>query len=350
MGIHLVFASIAGKWRFAMLKTFKIKSVAVAIGLAAGISITDAAITIDLVNIGDVGNAADTTGYGSVGYSYDIGKYGVTIGQYASFLNAAAQTDPYGLYNINMGTDLNVAGITQSGSSGSYTYSVMSNGGDSTNRPISYVSWFDAARFANWLQNGQGSGSTETGAYTLNGATSGVISKNANATFWIPSENEWYKAAYYDPSKAGGGGYWLYPTQSDIPPGNTIGNTPNQANFYDTTFSVTEAVGWDTNQNYLTDEGAFSGSQSFYGTFDQGGNVFEWNDSVDGSLHGLRGGSWFIALNGTSTDMISTTRWTDDTERNITGFRVAAVPEPSTWFLLLLGVSAIFGIRKFRKA
>ena len=79
----------------------------------------------------------------------------------------------------------------------------------SGNKPITFVSWFDAARFCNWLHNGQPSGAqnaatTEDGAYTLNGATSGVaISKNATAKVWIPSENEWYKAAYYDPTKGG---------------------------------------------------------------------------------------------------------------------------------------------------
>lgn len=87
-----------------------------------------------------------------------------------------------------MATNGNVAGITRSGSSGSYTYSVLTGAG---NRPIAYVSWFNAARFCNWLQNGQGSGSTETGAYTLAGAMSGIILKNGGATCYIPSESEW---------------------------------------------------------------------------------------------------------------------------------------------------------------
>ena len=83
------------------------------------------------------------------------------------------------------------------------------------------MSWFDAARFCNWMHNGQQTGAgadltAETGAYTLNGATSGIITKNVNATVWIPSESEWYKAAYYDPTKnAGAGGYWLHANQTD---------------------------------------------------------------------------------------------------------------------------------------
>ena len=65
-----------------------------------------------------------------------------------------AKTDAYGLYNTSMGTNLNIAGISRSGSPGSYAYSVMTNGGSSANRPITFVSWFDAARFANWMHNG----------------------------------------------------------------------------------------------------------------------------------------------------------------------------------------------------
>lgn len=137
-----------------------------------------------------------------------------------------------------MGTDLNVAGISRSGSSGSYEYAVMDNGGSSANRPITYVSWFDAARFSNWMANGQptgaqGNATTENGAYTLNGATSGVsFTKNTTnpntggtVNWWIPSEDEWYKAAYYDPTPGAGGGdnYWRYPPQSDSVPGNVIG-------------------------------------------------------------------------------------------------------------------------------
>ncbi len=112
------------------------------------------------------------------------------IAQYTAFLNTVAATDTYSLYNTNMGTDGTIAGISRSGSSGSYSYSVIGSGA----RPITYVSWSDAARFANWMNNGQGTGSTETGAYTLNGASSGVgFTKNPGATWWIPSEDESYK-------------------------------------------------------------------------------------------------------------------------------------------------------------
>ena len=139
------------------------------------------AVTIDWVPVGNPGNPAvntimndGTSGYGAVAYNYNIDKYDVTVGQYTAFLNSVAATDTYGLYDPSMATNLNIAGVSRSGSSGSYSYSVI---GSSANLPITYVSWGDAARFANWLQNGQptgaeGPGTTETGAYTLNGATS----------------------------------------------------------------------------------------------------------------------------------------------------------------------------------
>jgi hypothetical protein len=126
---------------------------------------------------------------------------------------------------------------------------------------VTLVSWFDAARFANWLQNGQptggqGAGTTETGAYTLSGATSGVFVRNPDATFGLPSENEWYKAAYYDASlNAGAGGYWLYPTRSDFRPNSRFGSATdsNSANYccddhfdngYNGGYAVNNSTNW----------------------------------------------------------------------------------------------------------
>jgi hypothetical protein len=196
-----------------------------------------------------------------------------------------------------MATDLIIAGISRSGSSGSYTYAIIGTG----NQPIGHVSWFSAARFANWMHNGQpngpqGAATTEQGTYTLNGVTSGIILKNAGAQFWIPTGNEWYKAAYYDPTlSSGAGGYWQYPTRSNTAPGNNVGPGANQANIYDhiTGYSVTQSTVTNASQNYLTDVGSFTGSPSYYGTFDQGGDVFQWNDDViSGTKRGFRGGSW----------------------------------------------------------
>ena len=264
-----------------------------------------------LVTVGNPGNNADTTGFGAVSYTYQIGKYDVTIAQYTAFLNAVAKADPNGLYNNNMATDLNIAGISRSGASGSYLYSVMNNGGDSSNKPIAYVSWFNAARFANWMANGQpvglqSVGTTEDGAYNLINAANGMaVPKNTcnpntggAVAYWIPTENEWYKAAHYSPTinNTGSPGYYLYATQSNSAPGNTIGNAANQMNvIIGVNFSVTQIATLSATQNYLTNVGAFTGSASYYGTYDQNGNLYQWND-LDGTAstyRGVRGSMWF---------------------------------------------------------
>ena len=204
--------------------------------------VTPALLAMSMVTVGNTGNAADTTGYGDVSYVYQIGAYGVTGSQYAAFLNAVGSTDTYALYDANMSTNTDRAQISQSGSSGSYTYAVM---GSTGNRPIT-VTWFDSARFSNWMSNGQPSGAqdgatTENGTYNLNGATSGnAVAANATnpntllaPTYRIPLENEWYKAAYYSPnySGTGVGGYYAFATQSSTDPGTTIGSSANQANY-----------------------------------------------------------------------------------------------------------------------
>jgi hypothetical protein len=135
-----------------------------------------AAVSIDFVTVGNAGKPADTSGYGAVAYEYKIAKNETTIGQYVEFLNAVARTDAYGLYNPLIGTNRNSSGITRSGAPGSYTYNAVTG---TANRPITYVSWFDAARFCNWMHNGQPAGlqtalTTESGAYSLLGAMSGV--------------------------------------------------------------------------------------------------------------------------------------------------------------------------------
>ena len=254
------------------------------------------AITVTTVPVGNPGNGNDTnTGslYGEVDYNYAIGKDDVTVGQYTAFLNAVAATDTYGLYNSGMATDGNVAGIVQNGSSGNYTYNVIG----SPNHPIVYVSLYDAARFANWLANGQptgvaeDNGTTETGSYTLNGSNPSNLARNASATWVIPTENEWYKAAYYDPSTSS---YYQYGLSSNTPPTSAPpvpGTTPNTGNFFDSTtgYAVTGSLTNSSTQNYLTDVGAYLNSASPYGAYDMAGDVFQWEESS--RLRGARGPS-----------------------------------------------------------
>ncbi len=291
------------------------------------------AVTIDTVAVGNAGNAADTTGYGSVAYDYNIGKYEVTAGQYTAFLNAVAATDTYGLYNANMWSNTYGCKIQQNNSSGNYTYSVTS---EWANRPVNYVSFWDSCRFANWLGNGQGTGSTETGAYTLTSTnpTNSAVTRNAGAKWAVTSENEWYKAAYYKSGSANAG-YWLYPTKSNTAPANQVlGTDPgNSANYY---IMDSYSIG---SPYYRTNAGEFENSASPYGTFDQGGNVWEWNESIIGACRGLRGGS-FDYYGGDGDDYYLQSTYRGHSfglpiyEDYSVGFRVSQVsqvPEPSSF-------------------
>ncbi len=322
---------------------------AAVLAVAAGVALPARAITIDWVTVGDPGNAADTNpvGYGAVTASYLITKYEFTNQQYTDFLNAVAATDTYSLYNTNMGSNAR-GGITQSGTSGSYTYAVKANMGD---KPVNYVSWFDAARAANWLQNGAtGTSSTETGAYTLGGVTSGnAVAVNPGATFRVPTEDQWYKAAYY---KAGGtnAGYWNYATQSDTVPtqvtaGATgIGSAGSNGNFA----NYNRFAQWNGQNGNVTTVGT-NGAASAYSTFDMSGNVYEWNDltGTAGANRGLRGGDFINDANS----LPSSSRFTfaPTLEADWVGIRVAAVPEPASLGLAATGAIASLCWRALRR-
>jgi sulfatase modifying factor 1 len=312
-----------------------------------------ALITIETVPVGNPGNAADTAahsgnpaGQGAVSYTYNIGKYEVTAGQYTAFLNAVGRVDTNALYNPNMASITDGSGISRSGlgTTGSpYTYTVAAN---FINRPVNWVSFWDATRFANWLQNGQptgaqGAGTTETGLYTLTagGISGNTITRNAGSGWAVTSEDEWYKAAYYNPA---GSNYFRYPTGSNSVPGRDMADVSgNNANFYDGSSPYPIDSG-----KYTTLVGEFQNSDSPYGTFDQGGNVMEWNESIlSGSYRVTRGG-WFEGPGGDS-DFRNISE--APIEFNGLGFRVSQVPEPTSMAVLSIGVMALMGRRAVRR-
>jgi formylglycine-generating enzyme len=307
------------------------------------------AAKIDMVTVGNPGNAPDTRynniSVGSVGYIYQIGKCEVTAGQYTEFLNAVAKADPNGLYNMAMGNPSGDQGanIQRSGSSPNFTYSVAA---DWANRPVNYVSFWDAARFANWLHNGQpigpqGSGTTEDGAYHDVG-NQALFGRNAGGTFFIPTQDEWYKAAYH---KNDGltGNYWDYPTASNTLPINTLPDTGNHANFFDDlgTGNHNYTIG---SPYYRTEVGAFQNSPSPYGTFDQGGNIVEWTESVHlTSTRIVRGGSYRNIIESPRMKANNFGGASPALEFPFYGFRIASavVPEPSTNLLTIAAFAAL---------
>lgn len=294
------------------------------------------AVTLDWVAVGNPGNAPDVPSTncwapdcGAVPYAYSISKYEITNAQYAEFLNAKAAADPLGLYNASMGSDVH-GGITRSGSSGTYTYAPKAG---FANKPVNFVSFYDALRFINWLDNGQGSADTETGSYTITpgGITNNTITRNPGAEIGMPTENEWYKAAYFD-----GAGYFEYPAGSDTEVACDVPTaTANRAN-------CEQAV------DAATDVGAYTGSASPYGTFDQGGNLFEWNEQIVDSFRGLRGAGWGSGADQTAAAVTEILVPTSEFGVRV-GFRVVhLVPEPGGMDLLAITVLVGMAARRGR--
>jgi hypothetical protein len=218
-----------------------------------------------------------------------------------------------------------------------------------TNKPASNISWNEAARFVNWLNTSSGSPKAYKFAlnpgdatYTANAqANQNIVAwapsdpgydpsnlyRNSLAAYWLPSADEWYKAAYYDPTT---GTYFDYATGSNTAPANVDNGTAAGSAVYERPSGQGPAD--------ITDAGGLSP----YGTMAQDGNVFEWNESDLNQPNGpvtdnriLRGGYWgSIASHLTSSTLFNTAPTVGD---SIRGFRVATnVPEPSAALLIAL--------------
>jgi sulfatase modifying factor 1 len=338
-------------------------------------SAAGAAITVEMVTVGDPGNVGEWSGdpnygtqrlCGAVPYVYQIGKYEVSMGQYRAFLNSVARYgDPYALY-----TAAYYGGITRTGSGtvgDPFVYMPKNSDPNWDTKAANEVSWYSSLRFINWLQNGQpvaeaGAGVTETGTYTF-GQAYVVIDEWGEAHtqypvtipdhsalstphYVLPTEDEWYKAAYY---KGGGtaAGYWDYATQSDELPNNNPPwvDTGNSANY--------SFLDYDPNTDqysvgppyYLTDVGAYGLSVGPYGTYDQNGNVWEsletWYDSDSVAV---RGGSWAYYQNG----LPASDRWDAYPDWAVAdrGFRAALVPEPGTGLFLVVGACVYLSLTR----
>ncbi|MHC4692195.1 MAG: formylglycine-generating enzyme family protein [Planctomycetota bacterium] len=258
-------------------------------------------IDIDFVTIGNPGNPGDTrdqaypTGCGSVNYTYQIGKYEVTIAQWNDFVSAA--------------------GTPTGNPSNAYDETAYWTG---NNIPTNNVSWYEAAQFCNYLTSGDKS----QGAYQFSGNNSnpvnfeGIDRDSAVSTYGIvyviPTEDEWYKAAYYT-----GSGYSTYANGTDIAP--IAGDDTNYGQGYPYDGP------WDVGD----------GTQEQNGTYDMMGNVWEWNETLIGSARRLRGGSYSDPGFGLTSS--SRTQYDPDLEFYNIGFRIASIPEPYSLVLLSLG-------------
>lgn len=295
-------------------------------------------VVVDFVTVGDAGNTADANGFGRVDYEYMIGRYEVTIEQYCVFLNHVAKSDPHGLYREKMKTDSSIVAIDRFGTEGSYTYRVIGEAiaGDANaaemfnpRRPIGCVSWTSAARFCNWLHNGQGNGGTETGAYALNGTRDQRVPRETNARFFLPNEDEWYKAAYYDPAAAAGSGYWTFATRSNDTPHRWRALGKSQWNRE--SLELPNIANWGSSSDSsdtLAPVDLFPNATSAYGCHCMSGNIAEWVEphwKIPHSYGIIRGGFW---LEGTPPpNSACRVRGLVDKANRHFGFRIAAKKE-----------------------
>ena len=280
----------------------------------------DNTFEINFVTIGDAGNAPDTTGSpnpaGAVAYEYRMGKYEISEAMIDA-ANAISEDagDPLGITHDNRGP----------------------------NKPATRVSWFEAAKFVNWLNTSQGS----TPAYKFDdqgvfqlwepsdpGYDSENRFRNTKAQYFLPSADEWYKAAFYDPVTDL---FFDFPNGSDTAPLPVASGTdPNTAVWNQAPINPADIM--------------LAGGPSPFGTVGQGGNVTEWQEGpLNGVLDELpvpdvrasRGDDWGLAINGTGMSSLANGNRVTSFPANSLGFRVASVPEPSALRLLLLSTSCI---------
>jgi len=299
------------------------------------------------------GNAADpNTGFGSVGTEFEIADTEVPNVRYAEFLNAVGAEDPHGLYSTSMASDPR-GGIVREGDFGSYHYRLKPN---LANKPANFVSWLDAARYANWLHNeqppldpgGDDTAITETGAFDLQGADAASQATRSQDALWgLPTEDEWYKAAYFDPDNPtdDGDNYWRYPTAADVEPAvptaNEVGDITNPG------FNVANydnAVQWNGLVGNVTSVGGASAT-SPSGSADMGGNVAEWLAEPEADMRVARGGSYRDARGAleTTADAGGRSQLQRDPgyEGPDVGFRVVFIPEPEGGWAILVALGTL---------
>jgi hypothetical protein len=321
MTLNLVRATLAALLLFIVSTT----SEAGTVTFGSGANI----FTMDFATIGNPGNAADTTGApnpaGAVAYEYGLGKFEVSEDMINKFNNSQSLT--------------------------------ITKDTRGTAKPATSVSWNEAARFVNWLNTSTGnqaaykfttSGVNDDIALWADGDAGYDVNnkyRNILAKYVLPSYNEWYKAAYYNPTNST---YYDFPNGSNTPPTAVASGTTDNT-----------AVYWQSGPADVTQAGGLSP----YGVMGLGGNVYEWEESSHdranssgSSSRGIRGGGWV----GNSNSLSSSTRISDlpSDEIFFMGFRVAslsssappAVPEPSMTVIgTLFGLGGLMAKRRMKK-
>ena len=248
--------------------------------------------TVRWVLVDDRDNEADpVTSLGKVSENFYIAQYELTNADYCVYLNASkAGRDDWrevGRRAIEPGA------IVREQLSGSDAFEYSPAPG-MAQKPVSSLSPADALRLANWLHNLAASQTDEidTGAYDLgpDAADQITASRSPDARFFVPTLDEWYKAAYFKRGKRKAE-YWRYPTATNEPLLPRPLPTPHQRTLQG--IETTANFGAKPPDLGLAQVGS-SGAASAYDAFDMGGNAAEWAADVRAKPAGLVacGGSW----------------------------------------------------------
>jgi formylglycine-generating enzyme required for sulfatase activity len=281
------------------------------------------AFTIEFVQIGNPNNITDANGFGSVAYAYNIGKYEIS----AEIIAKANSVGGLGITSETLGS-----------------------------RPATAITWNEAARFVNWLNTSKGYQAAYN--FTTSGANDNITIwgpaqysgtnqyRHKDSFYFLPSADEWYKAAFFDSQKNGGAGYWKYATGSDSAPAPVNqGTDPGTA-----VYSQPDPYG---NPSDGLVDAYKAGGLSPFGTMGQGGNALEWvesasdrNNDVGSEFRDLHGGSFA----SDSTGILAGARAPNppDYAHFGFGFRIASIPEPSGFSLLAIGLGALAILRRRR--